>query len=259
MATPLSKTRASLIASLGSRKMRLKHCAFVAEGEKCVGDTLGHFDLIALVATHEWLENHLEQCGRFADCAYVVDPSEMRRISTLQTPSEVLALYRIPEQTEPEVDCNELYLLLDGIQDPGNLGSIVRTADWYGIRHIFASRDTADIYNPKAVMATMGSIARVRVSYLDLCSLSESHPEMPLYGTLLDGADIYKARLTRGGFIAFGNEGKGLTQELRRRVDKPLLIPPFNPAGHGESLNVAASAAIVLSEFRRRIKGYGKD
>lgn len=254
MSTPLSKTRASLIASLGSRKMRLKHGAFVAEGEKCVGDTLDSFDLTALVATQGWLESHPEQCARFAGRVYSVEPSEMRRISTLQTPSEVLALYRIPEQTESEVDRDQLYLLLDGIQDPGNLGSIVRTADWFGIRHIFASRDTADIYNPKAVMATMGSIARVTVTYLDLCSLAEKHPEMSLYGTLLDGADIYKAELTQGGFIAFGNEGKGLTPELRKCVDKPLLIPPFDPAAHGESLNVAASAAVVLSEFRRRIK-----
>ncbi|EKC70747.1 tRNA/rRNA methyltransferase, partial [human gut metagenome] len=141
----------------------------------------------------------------------------------------------------------------DGVQDPGNLGTIIRIADWFGITHIYCSQDTADVYNPKVVQATMGSIARVKVEYGDLLGLVESLPaDVPVYGTLLDGDNIYQQKLENRGLIVMGNEGKGISPALAKKVNHKLLIPNF-PEGRAtaDSLNVAIATAITCSEFRR--------
>lgn len=149
----------------------------------------------------------------------------------------------------------KLCLALDGVQDPGNLGTIVRVADWFGIDTILCSHDTADIYNPKVVQATMGSIARVNVIYIDLPVLLDKLPSgFPVYGTLLDGSDIYSSSLTTHGIIVMGNEGNGISQSVRDRVTSRLLIPSFASGDTAESLNVAIATAIVCSEFRRNMK-----
>ena len=153
------------------------------------------------------------------------------------------------------MDLNQLNLALDGVQDPGNLGTIIRIADWFGIEHIYCSQDTADVYNPKVVQATMGSIARVKVEYGDLNALIGSLPaDVPVYGTLLDGDNIYEEKLENRGFIIMGNEGKGITKEMAQKVNHRLLIPNY-PVGRAtaDSLNVAIATAITCAEFRRQV------
>ena len=148
---------------------------------------------------------------------------------------------------------NKLVLALDGVQDPGNLGTIIRIADWFGISTIVCSEDTVDAWNPKVVQATMGSIARVNIIYLSLEALFDSLPDdFPVYGTLLDGDDIYQQPLSQNGIIVMGNEGNGISPEIRAKVNRRLLIPRFRTGDSAESLNVAIATAITCSEFRRR-------
>lgn len=245
----ISKTKISLLSSLQTKKMREKYKLFIAEGEKCVRDTLGAFPLEYLVATQSWLERS-EDIPRDA---IVMTASEraMEKISSFSNPPEVLAVFRMPDNDNEIPILNEgLYLLLDGIQDPGNLGTIVRTADWFGFHTIYASYSTVSIYNPKAVQGTMGSLKRVKVIYTDLVSLLEHSCVENVYGTLLDGKDIFKTELSRNGVIIMGNEGKGLSEEIRRFVNHPLFIPPWSAFDHGESLNVSIAAAITMAQFR---------
>lgn len=182
-------------------------------------------------------------------------------MSFLQHPQQVLAVFKQVGRERPtsttgfsEVDTSILNLALDGVQDPGNLGTIIRIADWFGIEHIYCSLDTADVYNPKVVQATMGSIARIKVEYGNLQALMESLSlETPIYGTLLDGENIYQQKLENRGFIIMGNEGKGISPALTKLVNHRLLIPNF-PEGRAtaDSLNVAIATAITCAEFRRQ-------
>ncbi len=242
----LSKTKTGVYSSLSSARMRRRHGLFIVEGEKSVRDTLGHFELECLIC--------LKGCGDFpdvpADKVREASEADMKKISGLQTVPPVVAVYRIPRQEERPADVGrDLYLVLDGVQDPGNLGTIVRTCHWFGIRRIFASRDTADVFNPKCVQSTMGSIAKVEVTYCDLPALFRENPSMPVYGLLLDGKDIFRAETGDCGFIVMGNEGNGISPEVRSHVTSPLLIPPAT-ADHAESLNVAVATAITLARFR---------
>lgn len=248
----LSKGKSFVVSSLSSAKMRRKHGLFVAEGEKCVMSTIGGFELNMLVATPEWIERNKDFCGGVKERLATASTAVMDKISSLSTPPEVLAVFHIPHMEMPELSPDGLYLILDGIQDPGNLGTIIRTADWFGIDTIIASRDTVDVFNPKTVQSTMGSLKRVKVVYTDLVSLIESYPGMKVYGTLLDGKNIYGTPLENHGFIIMGNEGKGISESVREKIDSPLLIPPYNNGDHPESLNVAAATAVVLSCFRSK-------
>ena len=185
-----------------------------------------------------------------------VTEEELRKVSFLQHPQDVLALFPMFKETAPYPSHTSLAIALDGVQDPGNLGTIIRIADWFGVSQIYCSRDTADVYNPKVIQATMGSIARVRVSYTDLEKLIDSLPdEYPLYGTLLDGNSIYEEPLSEGGLIIMGNEGNGISSKIRAKINHRLLIPNY-PEGRetADSLNVAIATAIVCNEFRRRKK-----
>ncbi len=249
----LSKTRCQLYARLESRKARLREGLFIAQGEKCVEECLKSFDAVSLFATPTRLAAGSLPEGVNPDIVFEVSPEQMRKISTLTNPPEIAAVFPLPPrpQTIPHLDPKGLYLLLDGIQDPGNLGSILRTADWFGIDAVFASPDTVDLFNPKALMAAMGSIARLGITYLPLAELVAENVSLSLYGTLLDGTNIYETQLTQAGMIVLGNEGTGLSDEMRRLVDKPLFIPPYRVESHAESLNVGAAAAIVMAEFRR--------
>ena len=165
----------------------------------------------------------------------------------------MVALFQLPQDTAFDASDKKLTLALDGVQDPGNLGTIIRLADWFGIDNIVCSQETADAWNPKVVQATMGSIARVNIIYTNLNALIDTLPtDFPVYGTLLDGDNIYTQQLTTGGIIVMGNEGQGLTEEVRRRVNHRLLIPSYRTEDTAESLNVAIATAIVCAEFRRR-------
>lgn len=253
----ISKTKTSLLASLQSKKMRLRHGLFIVEGEKSVRDTLGAFELADIVATGRWVETAGGFPGVSSDRILTASDGAMRKISSLSTPPEVLAVYRLPkddEDGEPVLDKDGLHLLLDGIQDPGNLGTIIRTADWFGFNRVYASRDTADVFNPKTVQATMGSLRHVKVVYTDLSGLIMRSGVTDVYGTMLEGHDMFEAKLGHTGVIVMGNEGNGLSEEIRRLVSQPLLIPPYDSGSHAESLNVAVATGIVLAAFRN-IKG----
>lgn len=232
-------------ASLSTTKGRKETGLFMAQGTKCVLDTLGHFKLEALLATHQWIEEH-PQAG-----AMQVSASDLKRISTLNTPPPVIAIYHIPESVELPDFANELVVALDCVQDPGNLGTIMRVCDWMGVRHILASPDTADVWNPKVVQASMGAISRVKVLYAPLTEVLMD-AKVPIYGTFLNGENIYDANLSRSGVVIMGNEGNGISAEVADLVTNRLTIPSYPPGEPtSESLNVAIATAITLSEFRR--------
>ena len=241
------------------KKYRKAEGVFVAEGHKLVGDLLDVFECKYLAATSEWLSANAAWVDRQRRSGVEVDEvtdEELKRASFQETPQQVLAVFK---QLTYEVDVNEvarkqLCLVLDDVQNPGNLGTIVRLADWFGIEHIFCSKGCADIYNPKTVQATMGGIARVQVHEADLPELLRRlDKDIPVYGTFLDGENIYGRELENRGLIVMGNEGKGVSKEVAAFVTERLYIPNY-PEGRetSESLNVAIATAIVCAEFRRR-------
>ncbi len=242
-----------LVKSLGDSRHRNEQRMFVAEGEKCVTETLGAFKLKYLFATRRWIEENQGVAKRFGAVAATSD--DISRMSQLKAPRPVIAVYEMPEETNrPELSNNQLVLALDRIQDPGNLGTIIRIADWFGIKTILASEDTVDRFNPKVVQATMGAIGRVSIIYCDLSStLAELSESMPVYGTFLDGDDIYHTDLTGNGIIVMGNEGNGISDQVSSSVNRRLFIPPYPAdASTVESLNVSMATAITVAEFRRR-------
>lgn len=244
----MTKADIQSIRSLSDKRGRLAHGLFVAEGAKLVGELIcSGLCVERVVAVPEFSEAF--------PSAEVITPAEMARISALKTPTGVLALVRIPvHRLDVAGACRGLCLALDGVQDPGNLGTILRVADWFGIRDVICSPDSADCFNPKVVQATMGAIARVRVHYRPLEEfLRTAGAAAPLYGTFLDGEKIYDAELSAGGVIVLGSEGRGISPEAERLISRRLFIPPYPPGKPGgESLNVATAAAIVCAEFRRR-------
>ena len=230
----ISKNKIKLIHSLETKKGREKAGLFVAEGPKVVNDLL-HAGFTA--------ENIFE------------DIEDIKKISFLQHPQSMLGVFKLPRNEHyTEFSITQLVLALDGVQDPGNLGTIIRVADWFGIKDIFCSLDTADCWNPKVVQATMGSIARVQLHYVDLNKMVESLPaDYPIYATLLDGEKIYKQELSHHGMIVMGNEGKGISPILRTKINRKLYIPNYSSnEDTAESLNVAIATSIVCAEFRRR-------
>ena len=241
-----------LVSSLAVKKYRDKERLFVAEGWKCVRDTWRAFNCRYLIATKAWYEQ--QGTAEHYPKLVLAHKSQMARMSQFTTPSDVMAVYEIPETsyTHDEVRSG-LNIVLDNIQDPGNLGTIMRLADWYGIRNIFASKSTVDVYNHKVVQATMGAISRVKVHYCDLDFFLDDYDDMPVMGTFLDGDNIYGAKLPEGGsFVIFGNEGQGISPKIAAHVTQRLHIPAMPRKGeHSESLNVGIAAAITISELRR--------
>ena len=223
----LSKNQIKWVHSLELKKNRRKDGLFVAEGPKVVGDLLrAGYVARAIFSTTE------------RPNAQLITDDENREATILNSEFSTLN--------------SNLSLALDGVQDPGNLGTIIRIADWFGIQTIFCSEDTADCYNPKVVQATMGSLAHVHIIYTDLEVLLQS-AHCPIYGTLLDGQNIYQQQLSNEGIIVMGNEGNGISPAIRQLVTHKLLIPNYNTAGEtAESLNVAIATAITCAEFRRR-------
>lgn len=249
----LSKAKIKLIHSLALKKFRNEEDAFVAEGNKLIADILPLFTCELLIAQPEWLA---AQKSVKAKEVIEVTEEEMRKVSLQKSPQQVLGVFKRPQASLEQVNpTTELVLALDGVQDPGNLGTIVRLADWFGISHIVCSRDTADLFAPKTVQATMGALARVRVHYTDLATYLEVQQAkgVPLYGTFLDGEDLYTKPLRPNGILIMGNEGNGIRPEIAQRINERLYIPNY-PAGRAtsESLNVAIATAIVCAEFRRR-------
>lgn len=250
----LSKSLLKQISSLELRKFRKESGLFVAEGGKTVTDLIGAgIEAEKIIATKEWLDTHNLKCR--AEVITATD-EELKRASFLRAPQGILAIFRQPEYTtDIKAPTRALCLAADNIQDPGNMGTIIRIADWFGIEDIFCSPDTVDIYNPKTVQATMGALGRVRVHYTRLPELIASlDGEAPVYGTFLDGKEIYSHELSENGLIVMGNEGNGIGKECSRLITERLLIPNY-PVGRetSESLNVSVATAIVCAEFRRRM------
>lgn len=256
----ISKNRIKYLHSLELKKNRKESGDFIGEGPKLVLELLKTFECPYLAGTEQWLSRHEDLLRVLRQKQTIIDSvneEELRRASLLQHPQDVIAVFKQPQYSidYKNAGTKTLCLALDGVQDPGNLGTIVRIADWFGIEDIFCSPQTADIYNSKSVQASMGSMARVRVHYMNLVDFMEKLPEeVPIYGTLLDGENIYKQELSPNGIIIMGNEGKGIMPELRNKITRRLLIPNY-PQGRetAESLNVAVATSLICAEFRRRI------
>lgn len=240
----VSKNQIKLINSLQQKKYRFEHQLFIAEGVKVIQELLqSKIVLEHLFATEESFSSF--ECTSKTE----ISAQEMKKISVLSTPSSCLALFKIP--TPKKTETSGLIVALDAIRDPGNLGTIVRLCDWFGVTQIVCSNETVDLYNPKVVQATMGSIARVNVNYLDLKTFI-SQSSMPVFGTFMDGKNIYKEALPQEGIIIFGNEANGISAEIEKIIKNRIAIPQFGTVQETESLNVATATAIVLSEFRRK-------
>ena len=249
----LSKNKIKYIRSLELKKNRKEEKVFVAEGHKLVDDLMGHFPCRLLTGTAEWFSSHP---GCHADEVIEVGQEELSRVSLQKTPQEVLAIFEQPVyELDSKVISKSLCLALDNIQDPGNLGTIIRLADWFGVEDIFCSTGTVDVFNPKTVQATMGAIARVKVHYCDLPKLISSLKGIPVYGTFLDGNIIYSETLSANGLIVMGNEGNGISREVEALINRRLYIPNYPQEREtSESLNVAIATAVVCAEFRRRLR-----
>lgn len=248
----LSKSKIKFIQSLSRKKERDEFSLFVAEGNKIVSDLLPLFRCKLLLASADFLASHP---GVEAEEVIEVSRDEMEKASLQRSPQSALALFYQRRHEIPTADLpSSLSLMLDTVQDPGNLGTIIRIADWFGIKDILCSMETVDLYNPKVVQSTMGAIGRVRVHYCDLNKVLDELPEsVPVFGTFLEGENIYAKSLPAEGIIVMGNEGNGISEALAKRVTDKLFIPSFQTGDScSESLNVAVATAIACSEFRRR-------
>jgi RNA methyltransferase, TrmH family len=239
----VSKNQIKLITSLQQKKQRFAHQLFFAEGIKVIQELLkSNFELVHLYTS----QNDFEEVSK--DQKTIILESDLKKISALATPNTCLAIFKIP--AEKKINELGLILALDSIRDPGNLGTILRLCDWFGITQLLCSKETVDIYNTKVVQATMGSIARVNVNYVDLESFI-GKTKLAVFGTFMNGINIYKTDLPQEGIIIMGNEANGISPELEKLIKNRLTIPRFGSLQKTESLNVATATAIVLSEFRR--------
>ena len=246
----ISKTKIKYINSLSKKKYRNKDLVFVAEGPKVVGDLFAKYSPKILIHTQTWTPPYsVEDCEE-----YIVNETELSKVSFLQHPQEVLAVFTQSNPDNSILVDEDIVLALDGIQDPGNMGTIIRIADWFGIKQIVCSEDTVDVYNPKVIQATMGSIAHVNIKYTDLFSFLKHIPQqIPIYGTFLNGENIYQKDLQKKGIIVMGNEGNGIRPCIASLINERLLIPNFDKNRKNvDSLNVAIATAITCSEFRKK-------
>jgi TrmH family RNA methyltransferase len=240
----VSKNQIKLISSLHQKKHRFANQLFFAEGVKVIQELLeSNFELDHLYTTINDFET-VQSSKRS-----LINEQELKKISALSTPNTCLAVFKMP--SENKISNSGLILALDDIRDPGNLGTILRLCDWFGIKQIVCSKETVDIYNPKVVQATMGSITRVSVNYVDL-KMFLNQTEMPVFGTFMNGDNIYQSDLPQDGIIIMGNEANGISAEIEKLVTSRLTIPRFGELQKTESLNVATATAIILSEFKRK-------
>ena len=240
----VSKSQIKLITSLAQKKNRVRHGLFIAEGIKGITELLNSwFQLETLYTTDPGFSSSP------AKTVFITE-AELKKISMLKTPQVALGIFRIPENQSPEI--KGLCLALDGIRDPGNLGTIIRLCDWFGVNTLLCSHDTVDCYNPKVVQATMGSISRVNVAYVELKEIISSNPDSEVMGTFMNGENIYKSNIPTRGILVLGNEANGISPQIEKLVNHRIGIPQFGNAASTESLNVATAAAIFLSELRRR-------
>lgn len=238
----LSNSQIKLINSLSQKKYRNKNRLFVAEGIKVIKELLNSSYELHMLFTE------VDLFFVAKDKLTMVTSRELKKITKLSSPQSALALFKIPETEEKPLQ--NLIVALDGIRDPGNLGTIIRLCDWFGVKQLLCSKDTVDCYNEKVVQATMGSLTRVHIIYTDLYeTLRESN--LPIFGTFMDGENVYKASLPSSGILILGNEANGISSSIATLAKQKLSIPQFGKNKHTESLNVATATAILLSEWRR--------
>jgi TrmH family RNA methyltransferase len=239
----LSKGQIKLINSLSQKKYRQKNAMFVAEGIKVIKELLNsNFELERLFSEADlfFTENNKMQ---------LLEANELKKITKLATAQTALALFKIPQKKQTITE--DFIVALDGVRDPGNLGTIIRLCDWFGVKQLLCSKDTVDCYNEKVVQATMGSIARVEVIYGDLAE-EISKLDLPVFGTFMNGENIYESSLSFKGILVLGNEANGISDEIKQLSKHQISIPQFGETKNTESLNVATATAILLSEFKRR-------
>jgi RNA methyltransferase, TrmH family len=254
----ISKNRIAFLRSLQQKKTRREQGLFVAEGTKNVLELL-HSPLHCnyIVATTDWWKGRRLSRTIIAD-ADTADEKEMERISALSTAPDVLAVFRIPEQTLTAENLLHGYTLVaDGIRDPGNLGTLIRIADWFGISRVLCSADTAEVWNPKTVQATMGSLARVQTAEVNLPELLaevkvRSNGQLPVYGAFLSGTSVYETSFSSNGIIIIGSESHGISDAVKELVSQHITIPSFSTGKGAESLNAGVAAGIICAEMRRQ-------
>ncbi len=239
----ISKNQIKLITGLHQKKYRQIHQLFIAEGEKIISELIdANYELEQLYVTE------FKDSGTLSSKALVILESDLKKISCLSTPNNCLAIFKIP--AKKSISNYGLKVVLDDVQDPGNLGTIIRLCDWFGISDLICSLNTADLYNPKVVQATMGSIARVTVTYSDI-ELYLQKADVPIFGTFMDGVNVYNQNLPKNAILVLGNEGNGISPEIEALVTKKIAIPRYGAIQKTESLNVASATSIFLSEFKR--------
>jgi TrmH family RNA methyltransferase len=239
----ISKNQLKLITSLSQKKYRQKHHLFIAEGVKVMHELLhSTFKIETLFCTDDF-ETTISE-----DKLTRISETELKKISTLKSPNKVLGLFKIPE--EKPLQNSGLTVALDAINDPGNLGTIIRLCDWFGVTQLVCSRDTADCYNQKVVQASMGSLTRVSIHYTDLKNYLLA-TNLPTFIADMNGENVYKTELPREGVLIMGNEANGVSEEIKKKIQHTISIPRFGKTQEAESLNVATATAILLSEFKR--------
>ena len=241
----VSKNQKKLIKSLHQKKYRKQHGLFVAEGKKVIKELLD-----AELEIHSLYTVDPDAFNISSKMVYEITDQELQQISFLTTPQVALAVFYIPKMNEINLD--GLTLVLDDVRDPGNLGTIIRLCDWFGVKELVCSKQTVDCFNPKVVQATMGSITRVNINYLDIKDfLLVNKATTSVFGTFMDGTNIYRQKLPQKAIVIMGNEANGISEEIKEVVDYKITIPQFGSSQKTESLNVATATAVVLSEFRR--------
>jgi len=239
----LSKNQSKLITSLQQKKYRMQYQLFVAEGIKVVNELLSsNYELHELFCTEDCFVSFKNSDPQ------IISEKELSKISNLSSPNKVLGLFKIP--TTYKIKEEGLILALDDINDPGNLGTIIRLSDWFGVSHIVCSKNTVDCYNQKVVQATMGSLARISISYIDLVAFLKEI-ELPIYGAVMDGANVYTSNLQENAVLVMGNESNGVSKTIESLINSKITIPRYSKTTVTESLNVATATAILLNEFRR--------
>ena len=245
-----TKNQAKLIKSLQDKKNRVELGLFLVEGEKSVVEVLNsNFEIDFVLTTTEFFDKYGEKIREKAKAYEIVNQFDLEKVGTFETNDSALAIVKQNINTEPKINKNEIALALDEIKDPGNLGTIIRIADWYGIKNIVASKETVDFYNPKVITATKGSFTRVNIFYTNLNDFL-SKTESPILGAFLNGKNIHKTKFPTGGILLMGNESNGISKEIEKFVTKKITIPAF---GIAESLNVAIATAVILDNWKRNI------
>ncbi|MDQ2718544.1 MAG: RNA methyltransferase [Bacteroidota bacterium] len=250
----LTKKIVKYIQSLSHKKFRDEEGCFIAEGPKIVSEFLGSEKFICKIicAEKDWLfENKILLINISPENIFEIDEHWIERISLLKTPNKVLAVFNKPGFSNEIILQNKISLMLDDIQDPGNLGTIIRNADWFGIENIICSGNCVDCYNPKVVQSTMGSLLRVNVLYNDLISFIKKNNSINIYAAALSGISVYEIGKINEGIILIGNESKGIHEDILKVAGNRITIPRF---GHAESLNAAVASGIILAEIRNPIK-----